>query len=123
MCSNDMKQQISEALKAHGAWKHRLRRATATGALECPATDVMVDNKCAFGKWLYAAAADREISRSEDYRKVRALHAAFHRAAGDVARKIEQGRTEDAKNALEGASFAQATKDLSAALMDWRRSA
>jgi hypothetical protein len=46
-------EQIDKAVGAHGLWKAKLRQSIAGTLLLNPA-EVVVDNRCEFGKWPYS---------------------------------------------------------------------
>lgn len=119
----DLKSQITDALGAHGAWKLRLKMAAQNGKLDVPARDVARDDACAFGKWLMEVERDPAIAGSAEYRDVKHLHAEFHRTAGAIATKIENGDLQTAKTEIEGPGFKTASSELGAALTTWRRNA
>ena len=105
---------------AHGAWKLKLRKAVESGVLPKPAADIACDDQCGFGKWLHGMKGDSAIAGSAHYRDVMSAHAAFHKAAGAVAKMVEQGRNEAAGTALEGADYVGATAKLSRAMRAWK---
>ena len=70
------------AAKAHAMWKTRLRTAIKTGKSDVTVADASVDDKCAFGKWLYGGAIPGEFKGSRLYEDIRSAHAQFHREAG-----------------------------------------
>lgn len=113
--------QIAEATVAHGAWKAKLRSAISTGVLPKPAKDIACDDQCSFGKWLYSMQGDAEIAGSAHYKKVKDLHAQFHRCAGDVASFVEAGDLAKASASLSDVAYSRCTDQLTVALQDWKR--
>lgn len=114
-------EEISNAISAHVMWKTKLRKGIAAGKLETPVNDIRVDNKCAFGKWLSELSlADRS---SPEAKKIKALHAAFHQAAAQIAERINAGKLKEAEHLLDDphGDFVTTSLALIAALMDWKK--
>ena len=123
MSSAQTRDQISEAIKAHGAWKLRLRTASNGGPLEVPARDICRDDKCKFGQWLHAPVTKSGLIGDPNYERAKKLHAEFHQAAGAVAQKIERGDLDGAKRDLgAGTAFEAKTKELTGHMAAWRMS-
>lgn len=118
--SASFREEINEAIGAHGAWKHRLRTAAMKNETSLPVDDICCDNKCRFGKWLYDLPADQ--LQAGYAAKVRDLHAQFHRTAGDVAKLIRDGRSDDALKGIESGTFVDHSKTLSRELTAWKMS-
>ncbi|MCT4556581.1 MAG: CZB domain-containing protein [Pelagimonas sp.] len=118
---HDLEHNIDEAIRAHGAWKDKLRSAVETGVLPKPAKEIACDNQCGFGKWLHGLKMDSSVAGSAQYQGVVAAHAAFHRAAGGVAALVEAGDRKAADKALRGAAFADTTSRLVDKALDWKR--
>jgi hypothetical protein len=113
------KDAIDSALTAHSAWKQRLVTAVATGTSDFKPPDVSIDNACQFGKWLYALPPHE--MQSEHCQKVKALHADFHKSAGEILRLALTGRAEEAKKRLEsGGDYMATTGKLAIALQTWK---
>ncbi len=119
-----MKAAITKAIGVHGAWKTRLRSAIAARHIEIPPAVIARENMCDFGKWLHSGELDNATRQSEIYRRVRTLHADFHRVASEVAQLALDGKTEEAEEsmALNGA-FALASAKLTGAMLEWQRTA
>jgi hypothetical protein len=112
------REEINEAIGAHGAWKLRLRTAAQRNERDLPVQDICRDDKCRFGKWLMTVSPNpRNQSHLE---KVRRLHAEFHQAAGDIARQIASGDGAAALGALDGPGFDGKSRELKAALTHWK---
>jgi hypothetical protein len=113
------KEAIDAALSAHAQWKTRLENAIATSQSESRPDIVKKDNVCQFGQWLYALSA--EDAKSEDYKKVKELHADFHATAGAILELALSGKKEEAKREMEvGGSYRKATGKLVLALESWK---
>jgi hypothetical protein len=113
--------QITKAIGAHGTWKSRLKRAIDTGASELVPEKVATDDQCEFGKWLYSLPeADRNTN---EYRQAKALHACFHKEAGEVLRLALAGQKDTAMRciAVDG-TFGQASEKLTSQMIAWKAS-
>ena len=118
MSDDVFREEISEAIRAHGAWKHRLRSAAMKNETTLPVQDICRDDKCRFGKWLAGVSPSE---RNRNYlNKIKTLHSDFHKNAGMVAQKIADGNSTVALVALEGGAFHDKSQELTAALMDWK---
>jgi hypothetical protein len=113
------KDAIEAALSAHSLWKKRLQDAIATGQSEFKADAVKRDNTCQFGLWLYGLHG--EDTKSDDYQKVKALHADFHMIAGDILALALSGKKDEALMKLgSGGPYGSATGKLVLALQAWK---
>ncbi|MFC4213898.1 CZB domain-containing protein [Pseudophaeobacter arcticus] len=118
MSDTVFREEISEAIRAHGAWKYRLRTAAMKNETNLPVQDICRDDKCRFGKWL-ADISPNERNR-ERVNKIKTLHGDFHKNAGQVAQTIADGNSAEALAALDGSTFNKKSKELTAALMEWK---
>lgn len=116
-----LERQIQEAMGAHGAMKQRLRAAVHNGNLPRPARTISADHGCKFGHWLFHLKSDDSIARSPHYKAVVNAHAGFHKAAGRIARLVEDGQFDRAAEMLNALGYRQATSKLMSELMAWRR--
>ena len=119
MSDEIFREEITEAIKAHGAWKHRLTSAARNGETNLPVQEICRDDKCRFGKWLYTITPN-ERNRNH-LEKVKTLHRDFHSKAGEVAQKIAEGNTPMATAILQSEAYNAKSKELASALMDWKR--
>jgi hypothetical protein len=78
-----------QAIQAHSAWKERFFVAMAKRQ-QMNVKEILADNCCDFGKWLYGEAKDK-FGHLASYGECVALHAAFHQEAGKVAQEINEG--------------------------------
>ncbi|MCB2412426.1 methyl-accepting chemotaxis protein [Demequina sp. TTPB684] len=114
-------QQITNAVAAHGAWKFRLAAAVANGAHQHNVATVGEDDQCAFGAWLKGSVA--EPGQEELYATSKALHAAFHREAANVLKKVDARDLAGARaDTAIGGSFFEASQVLTETMIGWRRS-
>lgn len=114
------REAIDAALAAHAQWKKRLCDAIESGQSTLQPADVRKDNECQFGRWLYGLPeSDRQTGM---FLKVRELHAAFHRTAGEILQLALSGRKAEGLKALEfGGPYGKATGDLVLALQTWKQ--
>lgn len=116
-----MKDEIKNAIAAHGQWKMRLQSMIDSGTVEISVDIIKVDNQCAFGKWLYASAGKIDAEHMEYYNRVLKLHANFHEMAGQVAQQVLSGKLDDAKRMLQG-EYQRASAKLTIEMMNWQKS-
>ncbi len=119
MDMSELEQQIRNATGAHGKWKLKLSQAVATGELPMPAADIACDNKCEFGRWLHGLDTD-SVSGHAAYKNVIDAHANFHRVAGDVAFKVENGERDAARSLLDSEEYRASTVALTTEMSRWR---
>ena len=113
---------IDAARDAHREWRAQLESAIASGGLAFPVSTIEAEDACRFGRWLLGPGVPSGVKRLPSYEAVRAAHAAFHRAAADVARSARAGRAEEARAALSpDGAFGVASAALLDALEAWRR--
>ncbi len=115
----ELDKEIRAAIAAHDAWNRRLTTAINLGNCETAPSDIKVDNKCAFGKWLYSDNFDPEIKAGKPYQVTRRLHAEFHDVAARVAELAEAGKKGEAYALLDG-EYAEKSSKLMRALTKWR---
>lgn len=92
---------VDDAIKAHAHWKVKLAAYLQKPDGSINPVDLAQDNRCELGKWIHGEAARH--SHVHEFSELRATHAAFHRAAADVVRKIDSGIERD-QNKLTGFS-------------------
>ena len=106
MTPEELSRNITEAVRAHGTWKFRLRRAVDTGELPKPARDIACDDQCGFGKWLHGLKSDPSIAAKSEYRDVLRAHAAFPgTSSSGVAEPICASAT-NVRTVVQGAASA-----------------
>jgi len=93
-------QVITDAIKAHVAWKTKLRiLSIEQGKCGDPAV-VEKDNACSLGKWIHGDG--QRLSGDDEFRQLCQEHAAFHSCAASIIRSVKQGATGEAKEMLAG---------------------
>ena len=111
---------FADAIEAHRRWKVRLRQAIA-GRERLDAADICRDDRCALGQWIHGPGGRRHGTRTL-FTDLLARHAEFHRAAGEVARRINAGAYDDAQQLLDsGSEFARLSGEVSTLLATARR--
>lgn len=114
-------EQIDKAIGAHGAWKVKLRQ-NIDGTLALNPTEVALDNRCDFGKWLYSITGSQ--AADPHYKDVLALHNAFHKAAAAVVTKMQKGDKAGAEASVGlNGEYATASSKLTSKMMEWKRAA
>ncbi len=109
------------ALEAHIKWKMRL-----TGVVDGTGTEVLdprivsKDNQCALGKWIYGQGG-KDYGNNMEFKELVSAHADFHKCAGHVLDLALDGKTDDARQEIEGGAYARASLATSRHLMRlWR---
>jgi methyl-accepting chemotaxis protein len=106
---------FGKAIEAHRAWKVRLRKAIADQE-RLDAETLCRDDRCPLGQWLHGEGGRRWGSRPSFVDLLR-KHAEFHQEAGGVAKRINDGRYEDAERLIgSGSRFAQVSTEVTALL-------
>lgn len=99
------------AIEAHRAWKMKLRRAISSQEKLDIAT-IARDDCCALGRWIHGPGGHRH-GRNPNFGALRDKHREFHHSVGEIARKINRGRHEDAENLLgSGSAFTALSTDI-----------
>lgn len=111
--------EIQKAIRAHGAWKLRLKTAIGTGSSDASPDAVGCDNLCDFGKWLYDDTMPAVVLDGMPYKVVKRLHAEFHQTAATVLKEALDGNTTKSKELLDGV-FTEQSDKLVRALSKWK---
>ena len=110
---------IAKAIAAHAMWKTRLRTAIDRGSSDLKPEEVSVDNRCDFGRWLYSLPPDEQ--NVPEVQQIRAMHAAFHREAGEVLRLAKAGQREAAERAMAvRGPFWTVSENLTTGMREWK---
>jgi len=113
---------ITRGIAAHAKWKYYLRQAIKNGESEWTVPVVKVDDQCEFGRWLRSIPPAERAG--EHWKIVNARHRTFHREAADVLDLALARRQEEAEAAIAiGSPFAEASKQLTLAMMAWKKEA
>lgn len=113
---------LDKALGAHADWKVKLRVAL-TDKQKLDADKISSDCHCELGLWLKGEG--RAIHQaSESFRACVEGHTNFHRAAGAIARAINNGDYAGAERQLEaGTPFSDASSTVAVAIRRLKREA
>jgi len=112
--------EITEAISMHGRWKIKLRSAITYGHDEMPIDVVKADNQCEFGKWLYGPAISAQDKSSENYKKVKELHARFHMLSAGLMSDALCGKQAEVLGRMSfGSEYYSVSAELVSALMKW----
>ncbi|MBT9487403.1 MAG: cache domain-containing protein [Rubrivivax sp.] len=111
---------FDKAIEAHRQWKVRLRQAIAErGRLD--ATTLCRDNACPLGQWLHGPGGKR-WGGQPGFTALLERHAEFHRAAGQVAERINSGAYADAERLIgSGSDFARCSTEVATLLTRAKR--
>ena len=99
------------AIEAHQAWKMKLRRAISSQE-KLDIDTISRDDCCALGKWIHGPGGHHH-GQALRFGELKDKHREFHRSVGMIARKITQGRSEDAERLLgTGSAFTALSTDI-----------
>jgi hypothetical protein len=106
------------AIDAHTKWKERLRDHVV-GASKEPLEQQAVarDDLCTLGQWIMGEGT-RNFGGTPAFDRLRSVHTRFHAAAGNVLALAANGQNEAALHLLEEGDYAQASDEVTAALVD-----
>jgi methyl-accepting chemotaxis protein len=108
------------AIQAHRQWKVRLRQAISRHE-RLDAETLCRDDACPLGRWLHGPGGVRWGGKPSFVDLVD-RHAGFHRAAGDVARRINAGDYQRAEQLIgSGSDFARASTEVATLLTRAKR--
>jgi methyl-accepting chemotaxis protein len=103
---------VTEVIAGHGMWKYRLHEAIRSGQSNFSPEKIARDDQCALGKWLYGDAK-ASFGVTDEYRRMRELHATFHRIAAHVLELALAGRsTEASAELVSGSEFLRTSSTL-----------
>ncbi|MFN3715152.1 MAG: CZB domain-containing protein [Thiobacillus sp.] len=108
------------AIKAHQAWKMKLRRALSSQE-KLDIDTISRDDCCALGKWIHGPGGHQH-GHMPRFGELLEKHREFHRSVGNIARKISQGRSEDAERLLgSGSAFTALSTDIVSVLNRFKK--
>jgi len=106
------------AIDAHLKWKERLHDHIAgKGGEDFDANSIARDDLCALGVWINGEGA-RDHGDAPGFETLRQTHTRFHASAGKVIALAKVGRRDEALTMLEEGEYAQASDEVTAALVD-----
>jgi len=111
---------FASAIRAHGEWKQKLRHALLHHETVDAGT-LRLDDRCAMGKWLHGDGKLRCGSHPL-FGDLLGTHAAFHRAAGQVAECVNREDRDGAERLMApGSDFANASQRVGEIAMRLRK--
>lgn len=106
------------AIDAHMKWKERLHDHVAGRSSEpLDEHSVARDDLCALGQWLKGDGA-KTFGGTAAFNHLCSVHASFHAAAGQIVALNAAGKQVEALHMLEEGAYAQASDDVTVALVD-----
>lgn len=88
-----------DALDAHLSWKQRLRRyLEGQLAEDLQPEAVGCEDGCDLGRWI--RSTNGSLRHLPEFRKMRELHADFHRCAAEVVEAVKSGDPQGAEQAF-----------------------
>lgn len=113
---------FDDAIKAHSAWKMKLSIYLKNPDKSLKADEVCKDDRCDLGKWIYGEG--EKYKALPEFSTLKSKHADFHRAAADVIKMADAGKSTSEETQLGGSSaFSQASTAVISALMNMKRNA
>lgn len=103
---------VSDAVSIHNAWKERLAdyvNGTSDNTLDEEMLDH--DDTCALGKWIYGDA-HLYFNSLPEYHRLKAAHAAFHIAVGDIVRAVNSNCRGKAEKMLAEGPFTEYLREI-----------
>ena len=111
------REEINQAIGAHGVWKQRLRQSIRSGNSELTPAETQSETLCEFGKWLHSLPPEEKAC--QHWKTVQDLHLRFHLEAARVLALATTGDKEEAEKALVG-GFSDVSARLTSSMMKWR---
>ncbi len=111
---------FDEAVRHHASWKFRMSvyLRQPDGSMKPEAT--AADDACDLGRWILRAQA--QLGPFPDFVRLRASHAAFHRAAADLVRRANAGERLSAEAELGSDSdYTRRSADVVEAILALKR--
>lgn len=106
------------AIDAHLKWKERLHDHIAGRSTETlDEHTVARDDLCALGTWINDEGAKR-FGGTPAFDRLKSIHTRFHAAAGHVVSVAAIGRAEEALSLLDEGEYAQASDEITVALVE-----
>jgi hypothetical protein len=113
---------FDQAIAAHGAWKHKLSDYLGKHDGSLKAAEVALDNKCPLGQWIHGEGIN--FSKLPEFGTLKTEHARFHKAAAEVVKHADSGKSTTAEVALGSKSdFAAASSAVVVAIMAMKKHA
>lgn len=112
---------FDEAINAHVAWKMKLSVYLRHPNGSIKSTDAGADNICELGRWINGEGAIK-YSETAEFIALKHEHTNFHKCAGSVIEKADNGSATSQDIALgSGSEFSQTSSKTVAAIMAMKR--
>lgn len=106
------------AIDAHAKWKERLQDyITGRSQDDITMESAMRDDLCSLGIWLQGEGR-QHYQHAPGFEALRQAHTRFHHCAGEVLAMAAKGRPDQALAMLEEGDYADASDEVTAALVD-----
>ena len=105
-------------IDAHHGWKMRLKHWLNGQGPAIEAATAAADDQCSLGQWLYGKG--QQVAGLAQFQTLQREHARFHQLAGNIVQLHQQGRSEQARQLLDGA-FHDSTQATVAAIRRLRQ--
>lgn len=105
---------FDQAIKVHQAWKDKLANYIKKPDGSIKGVDVCLDKRCDLGKWIFGEGG--KYSNLEEYKELKKVHNAFHRAASEVVNMADTKRHSVEAMIGEHSDFTKASKAVIAAI-------
>lgn len=89
-----------EIISAHVRWKQRLESYILERQEKLDAAEICRDDRCTLGKWIYGDG--QHYAETNNFEKMRAEHAAFHKHAAAIVTFANRGDLDTATEVLNG---------------------
>lgn len=99
---------FNAAILAHSAWKRKLTQYLAKPDKSIDPAELEKDDRCDLGRWIYSEG--KKLASDPTFKELTKEHADFHKAAADVVRRANAGKSVSEEVALGARSpYARAT--------------
>lgn len=113
---------FDQAISAHVQWKSKLSTYINHPDHSLDAAEIAKDDGCELGKWLRGEG--QKFANSQEFKKLVADHARFHKAAADIVKKADSGMKVSEEVALGGKSeYSSASGAVVSSLMQMKKAA
>ncbi|MEI6556783.1 MAG: CZB domain-containing protein [Rhodospirillaceae bacterium] len=114
--------EVDDAIVAHCIWGQRLRDAIDTGTFDLSPGDVIKDDACTFGHWLYGDSIPEAAKALPSYTEIITIHAQFHECAAGIVDLALRGKKHEALERMAITSdYATLSIMLTQCLRKWQK--
>ena len=107
---------FDQAIAAHSAWKQKLSEYLRKRDGSLKSAEVALDTKCPLGQWIHGEGS--KYVKLSEFTTLKTEHTRFHKAAADVVRHADSGKSTSEEIALGSKSeFANASSAVVMAIM------